>query len=135
MSTYQDERELVGNIFATSWTACPVAYPDHDFTPPLPTTDPANPSSFILFEVSYSEAELIAMGGMSKVEGTVEVSVWVEKDMGDAVIRSHIEALRTLFKSADTSDMWFLELQPFNYEMRGEWYGRLVGIPFIRIRP
>jgi hypothetical protein len=136
MSTYLDEREIVGNIFASSWTACPVAYPDQDFETPSPTNDPTSPASFIYFDISYNDTDLIAMGGASQVEGQVEVSIWVEKDFGDYLLRSHIETLRTLFKTADSPEqlMWFLEPQPLNFDTMPGWYGRVVSIPFLRIR-
>jgi hypothetical protein len=136
VATYQGLRTLIGQTLASNWTYTPIQVPNTEFAPPAPSGDKENnPSSFLDFEIQFATSTLITMGGLTEETGFVHLYVYLEKDAGDKLINTYMEALRTIFKGADTEDVFFLAADPGAAEFvvpdNPAWVGRIISIPFI----
>lgn len=136
MATFPELRTLIGTTLESDWTYTPVQIPNKDFTPPAPSDDKENnPAAFLQFEIAYTSSTLLTMGGLTEDRGFIHLMTFLEKDAGDKAINLYMEALRTIFKGADTEDTFFLGADPgaaeFIVEDNPEWVGRIISIPFI----
>ncbi len=129
---YAGERLIIGTLLAANWTACPIFGPNEHIVPPGPSSDPANPASWIAWDHSYDRAEQITMDGGDQVEGSTDFSIWQERHTGDSVIRAHMDRLDALFKAAATPAIQFRTAEPGDYDTDDVGYGRLYSVPFIR---
>ncbi len=128
---YASERLLVGSLLSANFSAAPVLWPNAPFTPPTPTSPPATPASYVAFELAYDNTEQTDFAGGYRVDGRVELGVWVQQGCGDELMRSHMSTLYGIFDAVDSSGIYFGEPSPGELPtVEGDWYGRGLAIPF-----
>lgn len=136
MATFQELRTIVGQALADHWTYTPIQVPNETFDLPAPSDDKENdPAAFLQFEIRYTGSDLITMGGMTEDRGYIDLYIFLETGAGDKAINAYMEALRTIFKTADTEDTFFLGADPgaaeFVLDKDPSWIGRIISIPFL----
>jgi hypothetical protein len=138
-STYVSERAAIANVLAGFTAGVPILWPDTEAAPPQPGSDPAAPVSYVVASVEYDHTEQSDFAGGAQIEGRVVLHVWVERNAGDDLVRTHIDSLRALFAAGDDQSVpiYYLEPQPgapFIGGENGEWYGYRLDVPFVRFR-
>lgn len=134
--TYAAARQQHETVLA-SWTACRVAWPDQDFTPPEPSDALSAPQSYLAVEDRILDEEFITFTREARVDGQVVIDVWVEKRAGDALVRTHAENLRVLFRAGSVEGLTYLEPVLGPAQSAGQplaWYGRRLSIPYVWTR-
>jgi hypothetical protein len=129
---YAGERTVIGTLLAANWTACPIFGPNERIDPPDASSDPAEPASYLAWDLSYDDARQITMDGGDQVDGSIDVTVAQERHSGDSTIRAHMDSLDALFSAVDSPAIHFRTGVPGDYEPDDTWYYRLYSIPFVR---
>lgn len=132
--SYVDERTTVGTLLKANWTATPLYGPNDKFNTPAAASDPASPVGWVAWEIDYQPAEQITFSGTAHVRGSVRIGVWVEAESKDNVVRGWIDTLRSIFQTGDSGGLQFLEPVIGGAEEDGQWYGRLISVPFHRFK-
>lgn len=105
--SYADERAAVGGLLA-DWTACPILWPSSDVDPGLlaPSSIPTAPTHYLVVAITRESERRITARGLRQIDGTVRISIWCERNLGDGVVEATAQQLADLVSAWAAPTGW-----------------------------